>query len=119
MLDVTELTEAQRTFQQTEERWQFALENNGLGVWDWNVITGHVLYTDRLQQMLGYEAGEWPQHVDSWASCVHPADLALVMDTMSKCLACETPDYICEHRLRCKDGSWKWVQDVGRIVSYS
>lgn len=117
VLDITELAEAQRSLQQTEERWQVALESNGLGVWDWNIISGHVLYTDRLQQMLGYEPGEWPQHVDSWASRIHPADLTLVMDATNKCLDGETPDYICEHRLRCKDGSWKWVQDVGRVVS--
>ena len=117
VLDITELVEAQRTLQQTEERWHFALQNNGLGVWDWNIISGYVLYTDHVQQMLGYDAGEWPQHVDSWASRVHPDDLPSVMDTMNKCLSGETPDYIYEHRLRCKDGSWKWVQDVGRIVS--
>jgi PAS domain S-box-containing protein len=117
VLDITELVEAQHTLQQTEERWHFALQNNGLGVWDWNIISGYVLYTDRLQQMLGYESGEWPQHVDSWASRVHPDDLPAVTDAMNKCLGGVTPDYICEHRLRCKDGSWKWVQDVGRIVS--
>lgn len=117
VLDITELVEAQHTLQKTEERWHFALQNNGLGVWDWNIISGHVLYTDRLQQMLGYEPGDWPQHVDSWASHVHPDDLPFVMEAMNKCLSGETPDYICEHRLRCKDGSWKWVQDVGRIVS--
>ena len=117
VLDITELVEAQRTLQQTEERWHFALQNNGLGVWDWNIISGHVLFTGRLQQMLGYEPGEWPQHVDSWVSRVHPDDLSGVMETMNKCLSGYTPDYICEHRLRCKDGSWKWVQDVGRIVS--
>ncbi len=119
VLDVTELVEAQRSLQQTEERWLFALQNNGLGVWDWNIISGHVLYTNELQQMLGYEAGEWPQHVDSWASRVHPDDLPFVMGAMNKCLSGETPDYLCEHRLRCKDGSWKWVQDVGRIVSFT
>ena len=117
VLDITELVQAQRTLQQTEERWQFALENNGLGVWDWNIITGYVLYTDLIQIMLGYEPGEWPLHVDSWASRVHPDDLPSVMEAMNKCLSGETPDYICEHRLRCKDSSWKWVQDVGRIVA--
>ncbi|MFC5457255.1 PAS domain-containing protein [Prosthecobacter fluviatilis] len=117
VLDITELVLAQRTLQQTEERWQFALQNNGLGVWDWNILTGHVLYTDLIQRMLGYELGEWPQHVDSWASRVHPDDLPSVMEAMNKCLSGETPDYICEHRLRCKDSSWKWVQDVGRIVA--
>lgn len=111
--------EAQLSLQQTEERWQFALQNNGLGVWDWNVVSGFVLYTDRLQEMLGYTPGEWPQHVDSWTSRVHPDDLPLVMREMNRCLVGETPDYICEHRLRRKDGGWLWVQDVGRIVSYT
>jgi PAS domain S-box-containing protein len=111
--------EAQLNLQQTEERWQFALQNNGLGVWDWDILSGFVLYTDRLQEMLGYEPGEWPQHVDSWAGRVHPDDLPLVMSEMNHCLAGEKPDYICEHRLRCKDGGWLWVQDVGRIVSFT
>jgi PAS domain S-box-containing protein len=111
--------EAQLKLQQTEERWQFALQNNGLGVWDWDILSGFVLYTDRLQEMLGYEPGEWPQHVDSWAGRVHPEDLPLVMSEMNCCLAGEKPDYICEHRLRCKDGGWLWVQDVGRIVSFT
>lgn len=109
--------EAQLSLQKTEERWQFALQNNGLGVWDWNIISGFVLYTDRLLEMLGHVPGEWPQHVDSWTSRVHPDDLPLVMSEMNRCLVGETPDYICEHRLRRKDGGWLWVQDVGRIVS--
>lgn len=119
VLDITEVVAVQQELHQMEERWQFALQNNGLGVWDWNVQSGAVLYTDRLQQMLGYEAGEWPLHVESWSSRVHPDDMPAVMDAMNRCLSGETHDYICEHRLRCKDGSWKWVQDVGRIVSFS
>lgn len=119
VLDITEVVAVQQELHQMEERWQFALQNNGLGVWDWNVQSGFVLYTDRLQQMLGYEAGEWPQHVESWSSRVHPEDMPAVMDAMNRCLSGETHDYICEHRLRCKDGSWRWVQDVGRIVSFS
>jgi PAS domain S-box-containing protein len=119
VLDITEIIEIQSQLYQTEQRWHHALENNGLGVWDWNIVSGYVLYTNRLQQMLGYEPGEWPAHVDSWASRVHPDDNAGVMAAMTACLAGETPDYICEHRLRCKDGGWKWVQDVGRIVSFT
>ncbi len=116
-LDVTEVVRIRAQLQETEERWHMALENNGLGVWDWNVRSGHVLYTDRLQQMLGFEPGEWPPHVDSWASRVHPEDQAQVTQAMQRCLAGETADYICEHRLRRKDGGWIWVQDVGRVVS--
>jgi len=117
--DVTEIIQIQKNLQETEERWYLAIENNGLGVWDWNIISGFVLYTDPLQTMLGYEPGEWPQHVDSWAGRVHPEDLDLVMQNMQRCLSGETKEYICEHRLRCKDGGWKWVQDVGRIVSFT
>ena len=117
--DITETVQIQKNLEETEERWYLAIENNGLGVWDWNVISGHVLYTDRLQTMLGYEAGEWPPHVDSWAGRVHPEDLNHVMETMRRCLEGQTAEYICEHRLRCKDGGWKWVHDVGRIVSFT
>ena len=117
--DVTEVIQIEKNLQETEERWYVAIENNGLGVWDWNVMSGLVLYTDPLQVMLGYQPGEWPQHLDSWTGRVHPDDMELVMQTIQRCLAGETKEYICEHRLRCKDGGWKWVHDVGRVVSYT
>jgi len=117
--DVTEVIQIEKNLQETEERWYVAIENNGLGVWDWNVMSGLVLYTDPLQVMLGYQPGEWQQHLESWTGRVHPDDMELVMQTMQRCLAGETKEYICEHRLRCKDGGWKWVHDVGRVVSYT
>lgn len=121
VLDITELVIAQESLRETEERWQLAIQSNGLGIWDWHVQTGAVIYTDRLQQMLGYGAGEWPQHIDSWTSRVHPEDFPEVKCLLDKCITGEATDHgcLCEHRLRCKDGSWKWVQVVGRIVSRS
>ena len=117
VLDITELVLAQENLRETEERWLLAIQSNGLGIWDWHVQSGEVIYTDRLQEMLGYAAGEWPQHVESWISRVHPEDLPEVKRLIDEYIAGESVEYVCEHRLLCKDGSWKWVQDVGRIVS--
>jgi len=37
----------------SEERWQFALEGNEEGVWDWNVVTDEIFFSTRYKELLG------------------------------------------------------------------
>lgn len=119
VLDVTESVMAAQRLKEAEESWQAAIQKNGLGVWDWNIESGVQLCNDQLQRMLGYEPGEGAQNIENWTQRVHPDDLPTVMEEVRSCLAGEKPDYLSEHRLLCKAGGWKWVQDTGRVVSFA
>lgn len=66
--------------------------------------------------MLGYEAGEVPQHISSWQNAVHPDDWPIINAALDPHLAGLIPHYECEHRVRCKDGSWLWILDRGKVV---
>ena len=100
-----------------ENRWKLALESSGDGVWDWNVATGDQTHSLQWKEMLGYSALEIGTGYDEFTSRVHPDDLAQAQAAASACLEGKVPDYAVDLRLRCKDGSWKWVLSRGKVVS--
>ena len=106
-----------------EERWNLALEGAGEGVWDWRVAEGKVFYSRRWKTMYGYAEDEVGSGLDEWESRIHPDDLAHVQASLQSCLqSClgkRSDDYRNEHRIRCKDGSWKWILSRGMVVSRS
>ena len=112
MNDITENIRA-------EERWQFALTGASEGVWDWNAQTDKVFYSSRWKTMLGYEESEIGDSLDEWSSRVHPDDLAAVMEEVNRHLRGETPVYSTEHRVRCKDGSYIWILDTGKVMEWT
>ncbi len=84
------------------------------GMWDWNPITNAVVYSPKWKQMLGYEEHEIANNLEEWSKRVHPEDMQEVMRTLQEHLEQKSPYYISEHRLLCKDGSYKWVLDRGK-----
>nr|WP_246299102.1 PAS domain-containing hybrid sensor histidine kinase/response regulator [Desulfolutivibrio sulfodismutans] len=102
---------------ESEARWQYALEGAGDGVWDWDVQTGAVNLSRRWKEMLGFAPAELPDTYETWQNLVHPDDLAMAEGRLTAHIRGETPDYTAEFRMRCKDGSYKWILDRGRIVA--
>ena len=103
--------------QELSERLIFVLEGAELGIWDWNIVTGEVLFNLRWAEMLGYSLDEIRPHVSSWEILVHPDDMALVMEQLTAHLEGRTPYYRTEHRMLHKDGHWVWILDRGKVVS--
>ncbi|MEF3697780.1 PAS domain S-box protein [Desulfolutivibrio sp.] len=102
---------------ESEARWQYALEGAGDGVWDWDVQTGAVALSRRWKEMLGFAPDELPDSYETWRNLVHPDDLDMAEGRLAGYIQGETPDYAAEFRMRCKDGSYKWILDRGRIVA--
>ncbi|ACL72932.1 diguanylate cyclase/phosphodiesterase with PAS/PAC and Chase sensor(s) [Thioalkalivibrio sulfidiphilus HL-EbGr7] len=101
----------------SEYRWRFALEGAGDGVWDWNLEDNTVYFSRRWKSMLGFEDQEIGQGLDEWQRRVHPDDLDSTLAELKGYLNGDRGEYVSEHRMRCKDGSWKWILDRGMVVS--
>ncbi|MCX6935064.1 MAG: PAS domain-containing protein, partial [Verrucomicrobia bacterium] len=102
---------------ESEYRWKFAIEGSSLGLWDWDVTAGTCLFSNRWKEMLGLAEDEVANTIDEWSKRIHPDELAPVMAAVQAHLDGTTPHYLNEHRVRCKDGSWKWILDRGLVVS--
>ncbi|WP_234730916.1 GGDEF domain-containing protein [Acidocella facilis] len=97
--------------------WEIAIEGSGTGVWDRNIVTGDIWYSASWHAILGYTPGELSNQIETAYLRVHPEDLAYVQATMQAHFEARTAFYEVEHRLRCKDGSFKWVLSRGRVIS--
>ncbi len=111
-----ERARAATALRDSEVRWQYALEGSGDGVWDWDVPTHTVFFSRRWKEMLGYAEHDIGSDLDEWRRRVHPDDRAMVTELVEKHLRGETPQYVCEHRVLCKNGTYKWILDRGKVL---
>ncbi len=114
--DITGAKAAEFELQLSEERWKFALEGSGDGVWDWDARTNEVFFSDRWKSMLGYEPSEIGNNLQEWDSRLHPDDRKQCYSDLDRLLTGESRTYENEHRLMCKDGSYKWILDRGKVM---
>ncbi|MDO8786769.1 MAG: ATP-binding protein [Sulfuritalea sp.] len=108
---------AQEALKSSEERWQFALEGSGAGVWDRNLETGEVVFSKRCKEIYGFAEDDLADTQVSWKDRIHPDDLPLVEANREAYLNGEKQAYRNERRMRCKDGSWKWILSRGMVVA--
>lgn len=101
----------------SEERLRFSLEGSGDGLWDWNIKTDEVYFSKRWKEMLGFKEDEIENSLDEWKNRIHPKDIEKVYADITKHLEGKSHAYRNEHRVKCKDGSYKWILDRGMIVS--
>jgi PAS domain S-box-containing protein len=99
-----------------KEKWQFALEGGGDGVWDWNLATGATQYSNTYINMFGFTAQELQRPQNSFDKRTHPDDWPQVKSALDAYLAGRAPVYVVDRRMHCKDGNWKWVRGRGMVV---
>lgn len=113
--DISERKNAQEVIRRSMERYELALRGADLGVWDWNITTGAVVFNLRWAEMRGFRLEEVNPHVDSWLSGIHPDDLPVVEKTLTDYLQGRIPEYESEHRVSTRAGGWIWTLDRGRV----
>lgn len=100
----------------SEQRWQFALEGNGDGVWDWNTKTREVFFSKQWKAMLGFNENEITNSLEEWDIRIHPDDRLHAHNDLEKYLHGKADIYYNEHRMQCKDGTYKWILSRGKIM---
>ena len=107
-----------RQLRDSEERWKFALEGSGDGVWDWSPQTDQALFSKRWKEMLGYAEHEFPDTGTMWLEHIHSDDKERALSAIQEYFAGNQAFFVVEYRIRCKDGSWKWILARGKSVSH-
>lgn len=101
-----------------EERWKFAIDGSGDGVWDWDIAADKVTYSRRWREMYGYAGGDDHTGYQDWLDHIHPEDSEVANKNLQAYLAGTLPSYYNIYRLRCKDDSYKWILGRGKVVQH-
>jgi hypothetical protein len=99
-----------------EERFQFAIEGSSDGIWDWNIAKNEVYFSARWKIMLGYKEDELKNEFTEWESRLHPEDKDRVLQEVNIALPNKYYSYEVEHRLKCKNGHYKWILARGKVI---
>jgi PAS domain S-box-containing protein len=111
-----ELEDTLETLRRREERLSLVMQGTNDGIWDWDLRTNEVYYSPRWKSMLGYAEDEVGNRYDSWHRLVHPDDLDRALATIQAYLAGDVPAFELEHRLRHRDGNYRWILARGTLV---
>ena len=112
-----ETADSNARLRDVEERWRFALDSTGAGVWDQDIPAKRILLSSRCKRMLGFADDEIGTDMDDWLQRIHPDDRPALMAARQPLFDGGSDTFSNEHRKRCKDGNWKWVQTHGMVVA--
>lgn len=119
VFDITERRRFEAALLSSEKRLMLAFEVANDGIWDMDLRTGEVYLTHRYYTMLGYAYGEFPRGFEHWSALMHPDDFTRVDTAFKGFLRSNEEEFRSEHRLRAKDGSWRWMLCRGRVAERS
>ncbi|MFB5652421.1 PAS domain-containing protein [Leptospira wolffii] len=115
-LDIHESKEIARQLAEKERTLDVAVQGSNLGIWDYNIASGAHTVDDNWIRMIGYNPGEIEPSYEFWENALHPDDREKTNECWRKYAAGESEAYSATFRLRCKDGSYKWIMTRGKIA---
>ncbi len=100
----------------SQERFALAVEGANDGIWDRDFATDQVYFSPRWKAMLGHSEEEIGDDPHEWQSRVHPDDLAGLRQATEAHLRGETSHFESEHRMRHRDGDYRWFLTRGVAI---
>ncbi len=103
----------QDALRDSEERYALAVDGANDGLWDWDLRSDEVYYSQRWMGILGLADTDVDDGPEAWFSRVHADDAEQLRRDIDRHLAGETDHFSNEHRIRRQDGSYCWVLSRG------
>ena len=105
-----------RALSVAEERYALAARGANDGIWDWNLQTNTIYYSERWKQMCGYGDEEISERPEEWLNRVHVADRELLRTRLDDHRAGDSKQFECEFRMQHRDGSYLWMLARGMMI---
>ncbi|MEH1838094.1 MAG: PAS domain S-box protein [Nostoc sp.] len=113
--EIAELQQVEAFLRESEERLRLALDASQMGLWDWNIVTNQVIWSENHQVLFGLLPGSFSGSYESFLKCVHPEDRQAVRQVIIQAMRQKT-DYNDEFRIVRADQSVHWISAKGKFI---
>ncbi|MFL5784994.1 MAG: ATP-binding protein [Bacteriovoracaceae bacterium] len=111
--DVERYQEAVASLSQSEERLRLATDVSGLGIWEMNLITRHVVNNSVYDKIFGLSSKP-DREMDDYRHRIHPEDIEAVSLIVNKAIeSCDSFEH--SFRIMHDDFSIRWVSATGKV----
>ncbi|WP_395071734.1 PAS domain-containing protein, partial [Gracilimonas sp.] len=113
---MTDQIEYQQELRKSIERYEIVSKATRDTIWDWNLETDTIEYSQNFYNMFGYEQQQVNEIEGWWRDKIHPDDRAEVLDTIGKAQRASSERFQIEYRFQAADGTYKYIYDRAFMV---
>ncbi|HEX5645472.1 MAG TPA: PAS domain S-box protein [Nitrospira sp.] len=114
--DITVRKQAEEVLRSHEEQFRLIARASNDVLWDWNLASRRIWWSDGLDHTFGYDRASVEQGVEFRVSHIHPDDARGVQTSMQEMIKNGGQDWMGEYRFRHADGSYRHVLDRAYVV---
>ena len=111
-----ERAELSRQLKVSQERYELAIKGTNDGIWDWDLQSQRIYYSEQWQSLLGLSEADMDDSPHSWFSRIHPNDRSRFQQQLMSHLGKELQQFQCEHRMLHSDGTYRWMLSRGTAL---
>ena len=116
MIDITASKQVEEALSISEERLRLANEAAHMGVWNHDLVTGRVEWSEELERVFGLQPGGFAGTTEAFYDCVHPDDRHRVIATVKAAMG-RLSDFEMEFRFTRTDGEMRWMLARGHVYA--
>jgi PAS domain S-box-containing protein len=112
---IAETRRAQEMLERGKESMQLAQQYVGIGIWEWDLQTGELAWSDEIRRLHGIEVEKFDGRYESWMESIVAEDRQQVHQSITEALA-NKGEYEVQYRVIFADKSLHWLEARGRTI---
>ncbi len=115
VLDVSNRKEFADLLRESNERLNLAIKAASVGIWEWDIASNVVYWSDELFSIFGLGATSGNVTFEHYIELIHPEDRASVKNEIDRTLVGLIP-YFVQHRIVWPSGKTRHVEGTGKVL---
>jgi diguanylate cyclase (GGDEF)-like protein/PAS domain S-box-containing protein len=113
IVDITDQVKAKKSIHSLKERYEIATKGSHEGLWEWDIKTGEVFYSNKFKEIVGLQHKTVEPKIETWIARIDPRDKAKVVKALEAYLNNQSDTFVAEHRINI-GGTIKWMSITGK-----
>ncbi|MDY0070935.1 MAG: PAS domain-containing protein [Porticoccaceae bacterium] len=114
--DISARVAAEQSLRESEERFRLLARATDDAIWDWNLLTDALWWSEGFETLFGYRRAEVEPTIDAWSNRIHPEDRDHIFADVQRALDGGANNWSGTYRFRRADGSHARVLDRGHVI---